>query len=476
MRIDDLLMPHASIAQRVPAMKLRARPHRLRRRAMGAIGLILAVALSGCRGGDRTKSDAGEPDAGLDGGEPQAFRLERLDSRQGVGVMKMLPLKEGVLALIERPLDGFAVALLAFDSSGTVRFEFAARPDEIVLDFAVHASEETTVVTASRERFFLTRLSPYGDQLARQELQDPEVISGPRWPAGSEPKAVAEGLQPSFDAPAEARLVNVDDAVVIALRTQTRSLLAYRYEWKTGEGFTRVWRTLLVPSLPADIRIGPDTATYDTFGQMLLGRALHLQADAKGRVYLAIAVAQDRSAIQKSTWKQVLAHFWLFGSEPPNKTQQLDGVLPELLTSATLLVALSEGGEHRYTRVLDFARAHELYGMRRLDDKLLFLGRTFAEASGRTEFDAFVAQADANSGEAQFARALDLEQGDIFFDIARAGEMLLAVGATNWTQNLRGFSVSNDSEMLAAMLRPDTGSLHCRCHCRPARDTTSSAR
>jgi hypothetical protein len=501
MRIDDLLMPHASIAQRVPALKLRARPHRLRRRAIAAVGLILAVALSGCRGGDGTKSDAGEPDAGFDGGEPQAFRLERLDSRQGVGVMKLLPLREGVLALIERPLHGYWVrildcqsqpsalsssrraaeapfsrlhlkdgcksgptpdrTLLAFDQSGTVRFEYAARPDESILDFAVHASEEVTVVTASLDRFFLVRVGADGDELTRQELQDPEVTSDPHWPAGAEPESVADGLRPSSYEPAEARLVSFDDAVMIALRTRTRSVLAYRYEWRTGEGFTRAWRRLLVPSWRQIIRL-PDTATYDTFGQVLLGHTLHLEADPKGRVYIATAVAQDWSAIQRTTWSQVGGHFWLLGGEPPDSTQQLVGVLPQLLTSATLLVALSERGEHRYTQVLNFARAHELYGMRRLDDKLFFLGRTYAEAQDRTEFDAFVAQVDADSGEAQFARVLDLEQGDVFFDIARAGEMLLAVGATNWTQNPTGFSVSSESEMLAAMLRPDTGTLHCR--------------
>jgi hypothetical protein len=470
MRIDDLLTPHASIAQRVPAPELRAGPHRLRRCAMAAVGLILAVAVSGCRGGDRTKSDAGEPDAGPDGGDQQAFRLERVNSRQGVGVMKLLPLKEGALALIERPLDGYWVgdrALMAFELSGVVRFEYAAPPDSNVLDFAVHASGEVTVVMASREHFFLARLATDGGELARQELQDPQVTLDPHWPVGSEPEPAAEGLRPSSPSdllPPEARLVSVGDSVVIALRTQTHSLLAYRYEWKAGEGFTRAWRKLLVPSWkgPGPYLLVPDTATHDTFGQMLLGHALHLDADAEGRVYVATAVAQDRSAIQKTTWTQVPAHLSLLGDEPPERTDQLNGVLPKMLTSATLLIALSDRGEDRYTRLLDFARAHELYGMRRLDDKLFFLGRTYAETQDRPEFDAFVAQVDADSGEAQFARALDLEQGDIFFDIARHGDMLLAVGATNWTQNLEGFSVSNDSEMLAAMLRPDTGSLHCR--------------
>jgi hypothetical protein len=231
---------------------------------------------------------------------------------------------------------------------------------------------------------------------------------------------------------------------------------------RAGDGFTPAWRTLLVPPHRAGQPQTPIGATCDTFGQMLLGHELHLEADAEGRVYLAVAVALDRSALQYNTLAQMNGHYWLLGKEAPERLRQLDGIQPQLLTSATLLIALSERGEHRYTQVQTFAQAHELYGMRRLDDKLYFLGRTFAGTQGRSEFDAFVAAVDADSGEARFSRAIDLQQGDIFYDIAQTGNMLLAVGATNWTQNPEGFSVSSDSEKLAAILRPDTGALHCR--------------
>jgi hypothetical protein len=468
MRIDILGSPHALNAPRVPALELRSGPLQPRRRTMVTVGLILTMASCACQRVGRAKPEPGEQDAGPDGGEAQAYQMERFGSGQGGGVMKLLPLKEGVLALTERPMYPYMVgerALLAFDPAGTLLFQYARRPDENVLDFAVHASGEVTVVTASLERFFLLRLSGDGHEVSRQELQDPEVTSDPYYPAGTEPEPVAGGLQPitpSDPLPPEARLAKVGESVVVALRTQRRSVLAYRHEWRAGEGFTPAWRTLLVPPHRGGQLQAPNSATYDTFGQMLLGHEIHLDADADGRVYLAIAVAQDLSAIQRRTWAQVAAHYSLLGEEVPQRPRQLADVLPELLTSATLLIALSERGEHRYSRVQSFERAHELYGMRRLDDKLFFLGRTFAETQGRTEFDAFVAAVDAASGETLFARAIDLEQGDIFYDIAQAGSMLLAVGATDWTQNLTGFSVSDDSEKLAATLHPDTGSLHCR--------------
>ncbi len=82
-------------------------------------------------------------------------------------------------------------------------------------------------------------------------------------------------------------------------------------------------------------------------------------------------------------------------------------------------------------------------------------------------WDAYAANVDRASGALLFHRVVDIDRGDVLFDIAPVGSgRFLAVGTTGYTQNPDGASISEQSFALLVVLEAD-GTLRQRIDVAP---------
>jgi hypothetical protein len=101
--------------------------------------------------------------------------------------------------------------------------------------------------------------------------------------------------------------------------------------------------------------------------------------------------------------------------------------------------------------VISTPNVDELYGLRAIDDSAYAVGRTKKWNGKDATFDALVARIDRH-GQVTI-QVLDIDQGDIAFDVAPAREGgIVVVGATSYWQNPSGASVSERSNAFASWI------------------------
>jgi len=75
--------------------------------------------------------------------------------------------------------------------------------------------------------------------------------------------------------------------------------------------------------------------------------------------------------------------------------------------------------------------------------------------TGPGSWDAWLLSAATATSEVRYERAIDVQDGDMFWDAAPlGGGRLLAVGSTAYTQNPAGLSVSDARDALGLVLDP----------------------
>src|SRR5205085_9986465 len=90
--------------------------------------------------------------------------------------------------------------------------------------------------------------------------------------------------------------------------------------------------------------------------------------------------------------------------------------------------------------------------MRVADDSVVLIGR-MKTGSQPGSWDGWILASQAATGQVEYERTLDVQNGDMFWDAAALGDgRLLAVGSTNYTQNPVGLSVSDARDPLALVL------------------------
>jgi hypothetical protein len=338
-----------------------------------------------------------------------------------------------LLVLIERPLD-FRVAFgfprrdlrwLTFD--GNVIASVGTSDERALLDFAEHPSGSVSVLFASATGYTLARYDRDGSAVAETTIHDPEID---RDPPALVPGGPTGPIEPNtFDT---GEVVAVGEEVAAAMRSGRHSVVAYRFEL-TRVGFSQKHRTLVVPAhmiYPVALTGG----SYDTFGQLESQYAVHLAVDAEGTTYVAVQHPLVGGDMHLRVHEQV------FG-------ERLEGD-PD---AADLYVTRIGGDGRRLgTSVVGTALIDELYGMSAGDDSAFVTGRTEHWNESGTGFDAIVTRVAGSSGATELVE-IDVQASDIAFDaITLPGGDPFVAGASGYTQNPRGASVSEDSAAFLA--------------------------
>jgi hypothetical protein len=382
-------------------------------------------------------TDGSEPaDEGSDAVLPQPIDL-RFD---GGSVREVYPLTDGALVLIDVPLNlnvdwGFPRReLRSVDAAGNMRWHITSTTDRELLDFAAHPSGDVTALFASVAGFRLVRLDAAGEVRADFALVDTAVDTDPP----QLPDGVVTGQIETSTHDAGAVAALGEDAIA-AVRTARHSVVAHRFAFANG-AFVERYRTLVVPAYPIGA-IGLTGGTYDTFGAVDSQFFAHLAVGPDGTTYVGIRHPELSANRLVKSFKDV------FGETLMTDPDSTD----------SYVVRLTADGTRLSTSVVGTDRPDEIFALRAVPGGVWALGRNELWNAQGTGFDAFIGYVDGATGAAT-ARSLDVDLGDIAFDLAPlAGGEAVVVGASGYTQNPSGASITEGSATFARWLRADGG-------------------
>ncbi|HET9933982.1 MAG TPA: hypothetical protein VFQ35_24935, partial [Polyangiaceae bacterium] len=230
------------------------------------------------------------------------------------------------------------------------------------------------------------------------------------------------------------RLQPLGEQVVIATRTGRHSVIAYRYDFRDAH-FEPEMRALVVPPVSM-YGVGLTGGSHDTFGQLDTQFAVHLAVDDASTIYVAVQHPHDGSA------NLVKAHKKVFGEDLVGDPDSLDIYVTRLALDGTRLG----------TSVVGTPELDELYGLRAGKSAAYVAGRKEYWNDAGTGFDALAAEVDGKTGAVRVTE-LDVDRSDIAFDVAPLSDAeLLIVGASGYSQNPHGASVSEESQGFAYVL------------------------
>jgi hypothetical protein len=183
--------------------------------------------------------------------------------------------------------------------------------------------------------------------------------------------------------------------------------------------------------------VGITSGSFDVFGALENHWHVHLDADAAGNVAVGV--------IGQPFIDPLFAVHADFFKEPTSATAGL------------LISRVAPDGQRLGSTVIDTVQASELYGVRLSGDDIALVGRVFSEVRGDgTGWNAYVAHVGRVSGTLLSYRAVDLDRGEVLFDIAPLAQgRFLVAGAAGYSQNPVGASVSEETSPLLAVLESD---------------------
>jgi hypothetical protein len=323
--------------------------------------------------------------------------------------------------------------LVLLDDAGAQVGQYVPPTGWSLIDFARHASGETTVAIATQHDVKLVRLDRSAAPVDELALVDPLAATDPFYdgPGVHDDSS----LLPVYTRDA-VRLAPVGESVAMALRTGRNAVVAYRFDHAAAQGYTRAWRTLVEPGIAIGV-IGITSGSFDTFDQLLNHWTVHLDASPAGDIAVGVVSRLDAVPI-------FVRHADYFG----------EAIVGDW---GLLVTRLAADGHRLGTTPIVSNRPMELHGLRVNGDDVALVGRVFsAVVSDGSGWNAYTAHLDRASGAQRTFANVDVDRGDILFDIAPLPQgRFLAAGTTGYTENPSGASISEQAAPLLVVLESD---------------------
>lgn len=344
-----------------------------------------------------------------------------------------------VVAVLEERLTSiFEVGpdriLTLLDAQGQGIASYNPPPGWALADFAVHPSGEVSLVLTTQTKVRLVRLDRNGCVRSDESFTDAAAAMDPFFDFTMSLKDDT-ALQPVLMHDA-ARMVPLGEGIALVLRTGRNAIVAYGFIPDAAGSPRLKWRTLVEPGSSID-GVFLSSGSFDTFGQLQNHVAVHLDVDGNG----TLAVAAVKSPFRSFVFE---AHTAYFG-------EAIDANVGVLVTRIA-----GADGRRLGSTVIDTRELAELHGMRATGDGFSFVGRVRTEVRpDGGGWDAFVARVAANGSLASY-KVVDVDRGDILFDIAALpGGRYFALGTSGYVQNPSGASISEETQPLLLLLGGD---------------------
>jgi hypothetical protein len=251
-------------------------------------------------------------------------------------------------------------------------------------------------------------------------------------PTGTEP---APAFMSSLD---RARLVARGEELFAVVRWANNSVQAYRLAFE-GRTLEQAWATWVEPAAPL-LFLGIIGGGFDNFHQGDSSSFVHADVDGEDNLYVGVASTED----------VLPSHDAFFGED---LLSQADPASFDFGTAIVTKIT-AQGVRSRASLLGRPGRYRRLLNIRVAGDSLLLVGRIrTGDLPG--SWDGWILSSRAASGEVRYERSVDVQSGDMFWDVAGLNDgRLVAVGSTNYTQNPSGLSVSDTRDALALVLDP----------------------
>lgn len=344
---------------------------------------------------------------------------------------KVAFLEEHLTSIFE---DGPQRSLVLVQGNGNLLQPYATPAGWSLVDLAVHPSGDLSVVLTTSKEVRLVRLDYGGSVRSDQTFKDPEATTDPFFNYAGGLKD-DESLQPALMHDA-ARLAPLGESLLLVLRTGRNAIVAYRLDLSADGTYQRAWRTLVEPGASI-LAVGITSGTFDVFGQLQNHLRVFTDVDAEG--LLAIGVVE--APMENFTFRAHTDYF----NEPIAAS-----------TGVLLTRVRTEDGQRLESTVIDTKQRAELHGLRASSQGFALVGRVLSEVRpDGTGWDGFAALV-ARDGTLGTYKTVDVDRGDVLFDIAQLPSgRYLALGTTGYVQNPTGESISESAQPLLALLGPD---------------------
>lgn len=357
----------------------------------------------------------------------------------GTAAVKVEPWEHGKwIVLVETLQEQLLVTmpqrkLVWLDADLGVIHEYVPSDGRFLIDFSVHPSGETTIVELEPAPGTDLFLKPIKAQLTRF-LADGSAATLPLdsgIPDTGAPLPFLFSLDRARVAPS-----GEDDLVVV--RWSDNSVRAHRVEFREG-AFHPSWTTVVEP--PAQLlAIGIIGGGFDNFHQGDREAFVYLDVDAAGAAYVVVPSTADVLPAHDAFFDEHL----LAGADEAHFDY-----------GVSIVTRLSPDGDRTYTALSGLGTNKRLLNIRAAAQTLYLAGR-IRVGDNPGDWDAWVQTLEASSGHALAEAFIDVQAGDMFWDLAALGDgSLLGVGSTNYTQNPTGLSVSDARDNLAVIVGSD---------------------
>jgi hypothetical protein len=358
--------------------------------------------------------------------------------------------------------------LAAYDA-GVETWAFAAEPDDVVSDVAVHPSGDVTVAVLrqapERRAFELLRFTRDGARLGTTALEEPTTPPDTDYGAAGRP--LFRMKSPLADATdgGWVRLVAEGEGLVAAILSyvdrpstdplSVRFVLGLeRLDWENGRYAERWARVVEGPH-----GASPASWAYDELRWREQAIRPFLARDAlTGELLVGRAWNNTRCQANLAVFAEFTAQECVFGSVGAVENERL----PLAVTR------FGAGGERLGTIVLapDEDAAEQLaFTLAARGGKLAVAGavvRTLADGSKRTypdpdgyvDYDGYVAVYDA-AGALELSRDFNAGRGDVLAALRWTTQGIVAVGSAGWDRWQGGMSISRGADPLVAFLSTD---------------------
>ena len=351
---------------------------------------------------------------------------------EGKAVVKVLSHPQGWLSIQETLQPQYIVTqprreLLWMSPDFQQLSSYSPPQDWSLIDAVVHSSGEVSVALINLD---ITRSHLLEIKILRFKLDGSitELLLQPLPVDGERTRYFPASLD-------RIRLEAFNEDVYVVARWEYNEVEAFRLGYNQGNLVVK-WQTQVEPDAFAG-SIGIIGGGYDNFRQGDRYFFVYSGIDSQGNLYVAVPSHEDL----------LMSHDTKFNE---NLSADADPGIYDW--GVAILTKLSPNGERKYSRLHGHLTNKRLLNFRVGEESIYFIGRlkTSSEPGG---WDAWLLTADATTGYMKQESQLDIDQGDMFWDVnpLRDGSVL-AVGTKGYTQNPGGLSVSDARQATAVVI------------------------
>jgi hypothetical protein len=397
------------------------------RRTLRALDALLCLGLLAACG----PAPAADPGLGLN---PRDVTLS------GTAAVKVEPWEhQGWIVLLETLQQQFLVTmprrkLVWLDAELRVLREYVPPEGRSLIDFSVHPSGAATIVEIEPAPGTDLFLKPIKAWLTRFLADGTEVTSP--LDSGIPDTGATPPFLFSLD---RARIAPSGEDDLVVVRWSDNSVRAHRLEFREG-AFHPSWTTVVEP--PAQLFVTEIIGGgFDNFHQ----------GDRNAFVYLDVDATGAASVVVPSTPEVLTAHDAFFDE---HLLAGADG--PHFDYGVAIVTRLAPDGSRTYAVLSGLGNNNKRLLSIRATAQTLYLTGRVRVGGNPSDWDAWLQVFETSTGHALAERFIDVQGGDMFWDLAVLGDgSLLGVGSTNYTQNPSGLSVSDARDDLVVTVGPD---------------------